>query len=119
MRRDSGTGAEGIGGAWHCAAVKRIEEPIVPNASEVGRIARSMLANETVCADAGCTKGACIVGIDLQQSWLWCPCEEHGIEPQHCMAWSGVIAASQSNPYAARAAASTTKNSAFEIRITL
>lgn len=28
-----------------------------------------------------------------------CPCDEHGIEPQHCIACSGVALASQSSAY--------------------
>jgi hypothetical protein len=38
-------------------------------------------------------------GIVLQQSWPWCPCDEQGMESQHCIACSGVVAAPQSNAY--------------------
>jgi hypothetical protein len=47
----------------------------------------------------GCINGACIVGIVLQQSCPLCPCGEQGIEPQHCIACSGVVIASQSKTY--------------------
>jgi hypothetical protein len=47
-------------------------------------------------------------GIVLQHSWLcWCPCDEQGIESQHCMACSGVDMAKQSDAYVARAIAIT------------
>jgi hypothetical protein len=43
-------------------------------------------------------------GMDLQHSWLgsW-PCDEQGIESQHCIAASGVDMAKQSNAYVAKA----------------
>jgi hypothetical protein len=60
------------------------------------------------CTDEGCTKGACIVGMVLQQSWPLRPCGEQGIELQHCIDCSGVMVAPQSNAYVARLTASTT-----------
>jgi len=34
--------------------------------------------------------------MDLQQSWPVWPCDEHGMELQHCIACSGVDVAPQS-----------------------
>lgn len=68
MRRVSGIGTERIGGAWQCAGITRAEEVIVLRASDAARTASTKDGNETVCTDAGCTKGECIVGIVLQQS---------------------------------------------------
>jgi hypothetical protein len=42
-------------------------------------------------------------GIILQQSSPWCPCDEQGIESQHCIACSGVVVAPQSNANTASA----------------
>jgi hypothetical protein len=55
-------------------------------------------------SDDGCTKGAFIDGMVLQQSWpSRCPCDEQGIESQHCVARSGVVVAPQSTAYTASA----------------
>src|SRR6266571_1163120 len=43
----------------------------------------------------------------LQQSCPRCPCDEHGIELQHCISCSGVVVPPQSTAYAARASPST------------
>ncbi len=65
------------------------------------------------CTGEGCTKGACIAGIVLQQSWPWWPCDEHGIDLQHSIACSGVVMAPQSNAYPVRATASTATTIGF------
>jgi len=49
-------------------------------------------------------------GIVLQQSWRSWPCDEQGMELQHCIAWSGVMVAPQSTAYVARMSASTARN---------
>ena len=45
------------------------------------------------------------MGMVLQQSWVWWPCEKHGIVLQHCIAEIGDVAAPQSIAYAESAAA--------------
>jgi hypothetical protein len=71
----------------------------------------------TLCTAGGCTKGACIAGIVLQQSCPGWPCDEHGIDLQHSMAWSGVVIAPQSNAYPARATTRTATRVGLEKRI--
>jgi hypothetical protein len=66
---------------------------------DAGKTAEIILAKETPHTDKGCTNGGCIEGIVVQQSCPWCPCEEHGMELQHCIACSGVVMASQSKAY--------------------
>ncbi len=57
-------------------------------------------------------------GIVLQHSWLcWWPCDEQGIELQHCIACSGVDMARQSKAYTARAIATTASNIGLVKRI--
>ncbi len=57
-------------------------------------------------------------GIVLQHSWLcWWPCDEQGIESQHCIACSGVDMARQSKAYTARAIATTASNIGLVKRI--
>ncbi len=57
-------------------------------------------------------------GIVLQHSWLcWWPCDEQGIESQHCIACSGVDMARQSNAYTARAIATTASSIGLVKRI--
>jgi hypothetical protein len=48
-------------------------------------------------AEEGCTNGACMAGIVLQQSWLAWPCDEQAIERQHSTACSCVTMGEQSN----------------------
>jgi hypothetical protein len=47
--------------------------------------------------EGGCTNGACIAGIVLQQSSLAWPCDEQAIDLQHSTACSCVSMAEQSN----------------------
>jgi hypothetical protein len=68
MRRVSGIGTEKIGGAWQCAAIMSTDGVIIPGPPDAARNASATNEDETKCTDAGCTKGACIVGIVLQQS---------------------------------------------------
>jgi hypothetical protein len=70
------------------------------------------------CPDESCTKGPCVVGMVLQQSCPWWPCDEQRIKLQHCIACSGVAAALQSNAYAARATASNVRKIGLAKRIT-
>ena len=48
-------------------------------------------------AEEGCTNGACMAGIVLQQSSLAWPCDEQAIERQHSTACSCVTMGEQSN----------------------
>jgi len=50
-----------------------------------------------LCADAGCTKGACMEGAVLQQSSPCMPWEQF-MESQQSMALSGDIMGEQSKP---------------------
>ena len=106
MRRGEEAAIWGIGGAWQCAVRTLAEECIPCEALNPGSTATKTGEKDRPCAEAGCTKGACMDGIVLQHSWLcsW-PCDEHGIESQHCIACSGVDIARQSSAYIARAIA--------------
>lgn len=66
--------------------------PALPDAARAAAI-----AGVELCTADGCRKGACMDGIDLQQSCPLCPCGAHGIELQHCVAGSGVVIAPQSS----------------------
>jgi hypothetical protein len=66
---------------------------------------------------AGFRNGARIVGMVLQQSCPWCPWDEQGIEPQQCIACSGVAMGAQSKAYAASSSATTANKKAFANRI--
>jgi len=48
-------------------------------------------------AEEGCTNGACMAGIVLQQSSLAWPCDEQAMDWQHSTACSWVAIAEQSN----------------------
>lgn len=72
------------------------------------------------CAEAGCTKGACVDGIVMQHSWLWSwLCGEQGMLLQHCIASSGVVMAPQSIAYRAIATAMTMSNIGFIRRMSI
>jgi len=106
MRRGEEAAIWEIGGAWQCAVGTPADESNLCEALNRGSTATKTGENDGPCAEAGCRKGACIDGIVLQHSWLcWWPCDEHGIESQHCIACSGVDIARQSNAYIARAIA--------------
>ena len=106
MRRGEEAAIWEIGGAWQCAVGTPADESNPCEALNRGSTATKTGENDGPCAEAGCRKGACIDGIVLQHSWLcWWPCDEHGIESQHCIACSGVDIARQSNAYIARAIA--------------
>jgi hypothetical protein len=68
MRRGVGAGAEQIGGAWQCAAIMRLEEPGASGSLVAGSTANTRGEYETPCTEEGCTKGACIACMVLQQS---------------------------------------------------
>lgn len=58
-----------MGGPWECAATKGAGELMPSEPPELGSTANTTLAKEVPCTDEGCTKGECIVGMVLQQSW--------------------------------------------------
>jgi len=95
-----------MGGAWQLVAMLRAQESKPFGSTDAGITAKTTEERDRLCPDEGCTKGACIVGMVLQQSIPRWPCDEQCIELQHCIACSGVVAASQSNAYAPRATAS-------------
>lgn len=68
MRRGRGAGGEKMGGAWQRAAMLRLEESKPRGSPDAGITAKTMGEKCTPCADEGCTKGARVVGIVLQQS---------------------------------------------------
>ena len=63
----------------------------------IGRTAGRAAGDAMLDAEEGCTNGACMAGIVLQQSWLAWPCDEQAIERQHSTACSCVAVAEQSN----------------------
>jgi hypothetical protein len=99
-----------MGGAWQWAAMPRAKESSSWDSQDAAITANTTGENDAPCTDEGCTKGACIVGMVLQQSCPWWPCDEQCIDLQHCIACSGVVAASQSNAYAPRATARIATN---------
>lgn len=58
-----------MGGAWDCVAIVCVAESKPNNSLDTGRIANTTGEMEAPFTDDGCTKGACIAGIVLQQSW--------------------------------------------------
>jgi hypothetical protein len=84
---------------------------------KTGKTATTEDNNRTLLDEDGCTNGACMDGMVLQQSCWLCPCDEQGIEAQHCAASSGVVIAEQSIVYAASTATSAANKSVFVKRI--
>lgn len=70
MRRGSGAGARRMGGAWQCAEMLRAEESNPQDSLDAGITANATGETDMPCTEEGCTKGACIAGMVLQQS---CP----------------------------------------------
>jgi hypothetical protein len=58
-----------------------------------------------------------MAGMVAQQSCSSIPCDEQSIEPQHCIASSGVVVPPQSLAYAATANPSTARKSGLAKRI--
>src|SRR5881296_2490811 len=118
MRRGEEAAIWEIGGAWQCAVRTPAEKSKPCKALNPGNTATRTGEKDRPCAEAGCTKGACMDGIVLQHSWLcWWPCDEQGIESQHCIACSGVDMAKQSDAYVARAIAITANRTDLVKRI--
>ena len=99
-----------MGGAWQRAAMLPSKESRSRDSQDAAITVNTTGENDAPCTDEGGTKGACIVGIVLQQSRPWWPCEAQRIDLQHCIACSGVVAASQSNAYTPRASARIATN---------
>jgi hypothetical protein len=57
-----------MGGAWQCVAMLRAAESKPWDSPVAGITANTAGEKDTPCTDEGCTKGACIIGIVLQQS---------------------------------------------------
>jgi hypothetical protein len=68
MRRGGEDAESKMGGAWQCAATVREKESRSPDSQDAVITAKTTGENDALCADEGCTKGACIVGMVLQQS---------------------------------------------------
>jgi hypothetical protein len=97
-----------MGGAWQCAVRTFDGESKTCDGLNRGSTATKTGEKDGACAEAGRTKGACMDGMVLQQSWLcWWPCDEQGIVSQHCIAASGGDMAKQSKAYVAKAIAIT------------
>ena len=56
------------GGAWQWAAMLRAKESRSRDSQDAAITANTTGENDTPCTDEGCTKGAWIVGMVLQQS---------------------------------------------------
>lgn len=57
-----------MGGAWDCVAIVCGAESKPRDSLAKGKIANTVGELEALFTDDGCTKGACIAGIVLQQS---------------------------------------------------
>lgn len=70
MRRGSAVAALRAGGAWECVETLPSEESNSGNPADAGRIPKTTGEKETpfAFADEGCTKGACMAVMVLQQS---------------------------------------------------
>lgn len=68
MRRGSWAWALRIGGAWQCATSARLEETRVGDSLTPVSAPNTTGEYETPCTEEGCTKGACITCMVLQQS---------------------------------------------------
>ena len=69
MRRGCEAGDCKIGGAWHCAARLRAEKSRPRNSFDSGAITNMTAAVDALYADESRTKGPCVAGMVLQQSW--------------------------------------------------
>ena|ERR1700674_485933 len=108
MRSGKGPVAWETGGAWQCAVRTLDGESKTCDALNPGSTATKTGEKDGACAEAVCTKGACMAGMVLQHSWLcWWPCDEQCMVSQHCIAAPGVDMAKQSNAYVAKAIAIT------------
>ena len=68
MRRGRAADAWKSGGAWQWAATVRANEFKPPDSQDATITANTTGEKDRPCTDEGCTKGARIVGIVLQQS---------------------------------------------------
>jgi hypothetical protein len=68
MRRGDAAGEWHAGGAWPSAAMLRAKESKPRDSPDAGITPNRTGEKDRPCADEGCTKGACIVGMVLQQS---------------------------------------------------
>jgi hypothetical protein len=68
MRRGRAAGEWKAGGAWQWAAMLRAKESKPRDSPEAGITANTTGDKDAPCTDEDCTKGACIVGMVLQQS---------------------------------------------------
>jgi hypothetical protein len=68
MRRGRAADEWKSGGAWQCAAMLRAKESKPLDLPEPGITPNTTGEKDMPCTDEGCTKGACIVGMVLQQS---------------------------------------------------
>src|ERR1700726_2628583 len=117
MRRGSRACEKARGGAWESSAMMKADESLPGDSTSVDRTATTAGECKKPLINEGCTKGAFIAGMVLQQSWPWWPCDEQGMELQQATACSGVVAP-QSNAYAARARVSTARRIGLANRIT-
>ena len=71
MRRGREAGEWKIGGAWHWAVRLRAEKSNPRHWLDFGATAETTAATDVPCPEETCTKGPCVVGMVLQQSWPW------------------------------------------------
>ena len=100
------------------AATTRSDSPVASDSVITENTANTTGCIDPFCADVGCKNGLSIEGMLLQHSMLLpCPCGEHGIDLQHCVACSGVVEAPQSNAYAIKATATMGRKIDFTKRL--
>lgn len=68
MRSGRGAVGQKMGGAWDCVTISGAAEPKPRDSSAAGRTANTAGEIEALFTGDGCTKGACIAGMVLQQS---------------------------------------------------
>jgi hypothetical protein len=68
MRRGRAADEWKSGGAWQWAATVLAKESKPPDSQDAAITANTTGENDAQRTDEGCTKGACIVGMVLQQS---------------------------------------------------
>ncbi len=84
------------GGACERAAMAQGEESKACVSADTGMTVGATEGEDVQCPDEGCTYGLWDVGMSLQQSCVWCACDEQRMDLQHCIACPDVAIAEQS-----------------------
>jgi hypothetical protein len=69
MRRGAEAEEYKMGGAWHRVARPRTGKSRPGLSLDASATANTMAEADKPCPDESCTKGPCMVGMSLQQSW--------------------------------------------------